>query len=86
MSRNSDARKRFWEIVVPSYAGKYDFSKFVYAKRDIASTVICLKHGEFVTRPKHLLDGSGCPECGNESISKKARERRALTKTIDIEL
>ena len=55
------------------YNGKYDFSEINYSGMNNKVSVICPNHGTFITIPKNLLKGSGCPVC--------ARERNASGKT-----
>ena len=55
------------------YNGKYDFSEINYRGMNNKVSVICPNHGTFITIPKNLLKGSGCPVC--------ARERNASEKT-----
>lgn len=54
------------------YGDKLDLSKFFYTKSNQKSTVICKIHGEFQASPNNLLNGRGCPICGN--ISKKVKQ------------
>jgi hypothetical protein len=45
----------------------YDFSNFIYKNNTTKGNIICPKHGEFQTTPKHLLSRQyGCPECSGK--------------------
>ena len=50
---------------------EYDYSKVNYVNATSKVIIICPKHGEFLMRPNHFLNGSGCPKCGRESASNK---------------
>ena len=45
----------------------YDFSKFEYRGSASKSTVVCSKHGDFLSHYESLISGHGCPACGKES-------------------
>lgn len=47
---------------------RYDLSKFCYTGWSNKSTVICKKHGEFLSSPAILLQNSGCPKCAHEKM------------------
>ena len=56
------------------WGGLYDFSKIKnYVNNSSKVDVICNKHGEFVSTPRQLLEGSGCYKCGLERISDSQR-------------
>lgn len=50
---------------------KYNYSKVEYDGINIPVKIICPLHGEFLQTPNTHLNGSGCKECGFESISQK---------------
>ncbi len=56
----------------------YEYSKFEYINSYKKSMIICKIHGEFLQKPYHHLQGSGCPRCGgtkkltNEEFIKKS--------------
>lgn len=61
------------------YKGKYDYSKSDFSKTTKKTTVICKKHGSFITDFTHHFRGmNGCPYCGgklksnNDEFIKKA--------------
>lgn len=63
----------FIEQAVKIHSDKYDYSKVTYITATKKVLILCKKHGEFKQTPhKHLL-GHGCPDCGNETVSKKNR-------------
>lgn len=51
------------------HGDKYDYSKVKYVNSNTKVTLICPKHGEFETKPSHLLDGHGCPHCVNRYVT-----------------
>lgn len=58
---------------------KYDFSEVNYRGMNNKVSVNCPQHGTFITIPKNLLKGAGCPIC--------ARERNASeNKSNDIKI
>lgn len=61
----------FIEEVLKIHGDKYDYSNVKYNGAFEPVRVICKKHGEFITTPHTLLNGSGCPECGIEERAKK---------------
>lgn len=54
----------------------YDDSVFISATTKIIIT--CPIHGNFSQVPNSHLNGSGCPNCGNEKISKKATKSKDI--------
>ena len=52
------------------HSNKYDYSKVLYKGSKIKIIIICPIHGEFEQQPNVHLSGSGCKECGNETIKK----------------
>ena len=44
----------------------YDFSQSEYINLRTKVKCICSKHGEFWSRPDHLMNGHGCPKCACE--------------------
>lgn len=51
----------------------YDFSESVYVNYKTKVKCICHKHGEFWSRPDHLLNGHGCLKCAYELKASKQR-------------
>lgn len=58
-------KKKFTEL----YGDSYDLSEFTYSKSNVKSTAICKLHGKFSISPNNLLNGRGCPLCGNKRKS-----------------
>jgi hypothetical protein len=50
------------------HGDKYDYSLVDYKKSIIPVKIICPIHGEFEQTPQNHLVGSGCPDCGKESV------------------
>jgi predicted RNA-binding Zn-ribbon protein involved in translation (DUF1610 family) len=55
------------------HSNKYDYSSVEYITTHTKIKIICRTHGIFLQQPSKHLSGDGCPECGNDSISKKAK-------------
>lgn len=55
------------------YGDKYDYSRTEYTRSCDKVTVICPKHGEFLTDPRNFLSGHGCYKCGKESMASISR-------------
>lgn len=70
--------KKFISQLKEIFGDKYDYSKVTYVKAKVPVTIICPKHGEFIARPDHLLDGHGCPKCRGSilelTVIQKLRE------------
>lgn len=54
-------------------APQYDFSKFVFHRSNVKSTVVCQTHGAFVSSHRSIVSGRGCPSCGKASRGLKSR-------------
>lgn len=65
-------KKSFIEICNSVHNNKYEYNieQDDVKTRDIIN-IICKKHGEFKQKAWTHKNGSGCPKCYNESISKK---------------
>ena len=50
------------------HRGRYDYSKVNYENKKSKVIIVCPKHGEFKQSPYLHLDGSGCPQCANDSL------------------
>ena len=48
----------------------YDYSNVEYVNCEIKIKINCKKHGEFIQRPQHHLNGTGCPKCNTRGFSK----------------
>lgn len=53
-----------------THGDTYDLSKFVYITQRSKSIFICKILGEFLSQPKEVWGGTGCPECGKEKFVK----------------
>ncbi|MDC3317033.1 hypothetical protein OAV29_02185, partial [Candidatus Poseidoniaceae archaeon] len=59
------------------HGDRYDYSRTTYVDSETKITIGCKIHGFFEQFPGvHYLQGSGCNECGNESIKSKQRETK----------
>jgi hypothetical protein len=56
------------------HGDKFDYSIVDYIQAHNTVNIICKKHGIFNTLANNHLKGSGCPKCGNETVSKKLRK------------
>lgn len=52
------------------HGNTYDYSKAVYKNTISSVTIICYKHGEFMQRAGHHLEGRGCPSCAGSGYDK----------------
>jgi hypothetical protein len=57
----TDSFKKLCQEVHPYY----NLEKVIYKSSQEKVCVICPKHGEFYSNPDSLLQGKGCPKCGN---------------------
>jgi len=69
--------KKFISKYEPIYGNKYDYSNVIYTRSDEKVELICKKHGKFLIRASHHMEGKGCKKCSYESLSKNN------TQTID---
>lgn len=54
---------------------KYDYSNVNYKNNRNKIKIICLRHGEFLQKAIHHLQGHGCPQCSNgANVSKLETE------------
>ena len=51
----------------------YDFSQSEYVNLRTKVKCVCPKHGEFWSRPDHLMNGHGCPKCACERTHSKQK-------------
>jgi len=55
---------------------KYDYSESVYLGNKTKLIITCPEHGRFEQTPSgHIINKSGCPECGQQVILKKCNRR-----------
>lgn len=76
VARREKAVQHFWNTVESLWPNEYDYSKFQYLGATTKTTVLCKKHGEFVTSPTYLVNGCGCPTCGLEKKRAFAETRK----------
>ena len=70
--------EEFLRKAIAIHGDHYDFSKVHYTKAANKITVICPKHGEFLTTPQSILAGHGCPICaGNTQLTTEEFIRRS---------
>lgn len=48
----------------------YDYTLVNYINNDTKVKIICPKHGIFEQKPRHHINGSGCPTCSNRQNIK----------------
>jgi hypothetical protein len=53
--------------------GKYDLGKVRYEKATTKVIITCLKHGDKLVSPFHLLNGRRCNDCKDEKLAFKFR-------------
>lgn len=64
-------KKEFVKRASKLHNNKYDYSKSNYINTKTKIEIVCPIHGSFWQEPENHMQGSGCPECGKESIIKK---------------
>jgi len=68
--------KEFIEKSRTKHGDLYGYSKVDYKNNRIKVIVICFKHGDFLIKPLHHLQGQGCRKCGYE---KNADNQKSTT-------
>lgn len=63
----------FVKMAKKRHGNFYDYTKVEYVANNIAVTIRCPNHGEFMQIPQTHLNGSGCPKCTHR-ISKPEQE------------
>jgi hypothetical protein len=56
--------------------GKYNYSLSEYVNSSTKIAIVCPVHGRFEQRPADHMNGCGCCECRNQSISDRSRLNR----------
>ena len=60
---NNSSTDKFVEKATLLHNNRYDYSDVEYTSQTDKVTIICPIHGAFEQRPKHHLQGQGCPRC-----------------------
>lgn len=60
------ARETFAKRCEEIHGDKYLYDKVDYVDSHTKIIVTCKKHGDFITVPNRMLNGSGCPKCKSE--------------------
>ena len=68
--KRSKTKDQFIQEAREVHGDKYDYSKVEYIGNKIKVCIICPEHGEFWQTPDNHLQGSACPKCRNEYVSK----------------
>ena len=66
--------EQFIERCVSRHGDKYNYEKVEYTNALTKVCIICPKHGEFWQTPSNHLNGSGCPDCKRETLSRLKRK------------
>lgn len=66
-------KNTFIEKAKEVHGDKYDYSKIDYKNVSTKISIICPKHGEFLQRPDHHLNGCGCPRCCESKLEREIR-------------
>lgn len=59
--------EEFISLAIEKHGDRYDYSKTSYEKFSKKVTIICKKHGEFLTFPHIHLKGSNCIRCAGKA-------------------
>lgn len=65
--------EQFIEEACKVHGDKYDYSKVIYNGNKKPITIICPKHGPWITKPLSHLQGQGCRKCYEERIGDRSR-------------
>lgn len=79
-------QKEFEKRVISIHGDKYDYSKVVYVNDNTNVVIVCKKCGiAFPQRPRHHLEGTGCPKCARErQINKGNKKTRTIKSNIGV--
>jgi hypothetical protein len=67
--------EKFLQKAEKKFSNKFDYSKVDYINSDSPITIICPKHGEFITTPTRFLQSKhGCRQCSIEEGHKQQRK------------
>jgi ssDNA-binding Zn-finger/Zn-ribbon topoisomerase 1 len=66
-----------------THGDTYDLSKFVYTTQRSKSIFICKIHGEFLSQPKEVWGGTGCPECGRKKLKPISKWEEVEQKILE---
>lgn len=75
------ARETFAKRCEEIHGDKYSYDKVDYVDSHTKIIVTCKKHGDFITVPNRMLNGSGCPKCKSEKAH--AQYSKGTLKFID---
>lgn len=78
IKQKKDAETAFVKKCKEKHGDKYLYEKVGYIDSHAKIKVTCPKHGDFITTPNRILNGSGCPKCKSEklhSLYSKSTER-----------
>ena len=83
ISKRTLTKKDFIERANNVHNGLYGYDKVVYVNNTTDVCITCPKHGDFMQRPDHHLNGSGCPICGG---TKRLNVNEFVKKAGDVHL
>ena len=81
---SSKSFEQFLQDAKSVHGNKYDYSKVEFVNYQTKVIIICPVHGEFTQSPTLHLQGSGCPQCGNEKVSLRMTTKRFIQKAKQI--
>ena len=77
------SQEEFLKRMNDVFGNLYDFSESMYINLLTKVKCICPKHGEFWSRPDHLMNGHGCPKC---AIEKRANKERLTLEEVKLRI
>jgi hypothetical protein len=69
-NKQRSSKDVFIERANKVHSNLYDYSNVEYINCEIKIKINCKKHGEFIQRPQHHLNGTCCPKCNTRGFSK----------------
>ena len=79
----------FMQKAKQKHGDRYDYSKVDYKNAYKKVKICCKIHGDFIQKPSLHLSGSGCPECGIITRSKKktkTQDKDDIKKSLDAKI
>lgn len=68
--RKRDRTPEFIEKARKLHGDKFGYSKTKYAGSNVKLIITCPEHGDIITHPSTHMQGTGCPKCSAEAVSK----------------
>jgi hypothetical protein len=66
--------EEFIQDAISKHGTKYGYENVRYDGARVKVSITCFKHQDWMALPNDFLNGSGCPECGKESVANSRRK------------